>query len=331
MDEPHLEPRLDWSWLSESDLPEMADLRQAADYVDDPVERADLHHLEDLFSAPDAEPWRNGAVGRDRSGSVVAYAWGHPRVGEGELRYWLDWIVHPAWRYQNIGDACTAWLRDRGLEWWEEQREAGRTDPLWMGAHVDEKLSFRVAQMEAAGFVPERWFSDMRVSFAQVDPHELPLRVPDGIELVPWRESLSEPVRRAHNRAFATVSGAQRVSRSVWEHLLQVTTIQPDWSWVALADGDVAGYAISSGYAPDWDAEGYSEGWTEFLGTVPEWRGRGVARALLTTVLRCFADAGLSGAGLGVDADSAEAAHHLFTDLGYTSAERLVLMGMRRG
>lgn len=331
MDEPELESRLQWSWLSETDLPELASLREATDYVDDPIDRADEQHLADLFSAPAADPSSNGAVGRDKTGSLVAYAWGHPRVGEGELRYWLDWDVHPAWRYQSIGEACTAWLRERGQAWWQRHREDGSTDPLWMGAHVDEKLAHRMAQMTSAGFEAERWFSDMRVSFTDVDPRGLPVNIPEGITLVQYDDSLSELIRIAHNRAFATVPGAQRVARSVWEHILAVNTIQQAWSWVALADGEVAGYAISSGHPSEWAYEGAGEGWTEFLGTVPEWRGRGVARALLTASLCGFAEAGLTGAGLGVDADRAEAAHHLFSDLGYQSAERLVLMGLRQG
>ena len=330
MTEPDVESRLRWSWLTESDLPALADLREATDYVDDPIERADLQHLQDLFTAPEAAPGANGAVGRDRSGSVVAYAWGHPRIGEGEMRYWLDWAIHPAWRHQRIGEAATTWLRDRGLEWWLQRREGGSCDPLWMGAHVDEKLALRTTQMAAAGFEAERWFSDMKVSFDQVPPDALPVIIPDGIDVVQFDDSLSEAVRVAHNRTFATVPGAQRVSRRVWEHIMAANTVQQGWSWVALADGQVAGYAISSGHPSEWAEDGYSEGWTEFLGTVPEWRGRGVARALLTASLCSFAEAGLTGAGLGVDADSAEAAYHLFSDLGYQSAERLVLMGLRR-
>ncbi|MGA4668502.1 GNAT family N-acetyltransferase [Propionibacteriaceae bacterium Y1923] len=330
MTEPDLEPHLRWSWLDESDLPELAALREATDYVDDPIERTDLTQLQGLFNTPEANPTRNGAVGRDQTGSVVAYAWGHPRVGEGELRYWLDWAVHPAWTYRSIGVACTTWLRDRGIAWWQEQQAAGIDEPLWLGAHVDEKLTRKLSQMESAGFVAERWFSDMRVWFAEHDPHELPLVVPEGIELVHFEPSLSEAVRAAHNRAFATVPGAQRISRSVWEHVLETTAADVASSWVALADGSVAGYAISSGQHSETD-DALVEGWTEFLGTVPEWRGRGIARAVLTAALRGFADAGLAGAGLGVDADRAEAAFRLFTELGYRSSERLVLMGMRRG
>lgn len=328
--EPDVEPSLTWSWLQEADLADIADLREAADYLDDPVERVDLASLQDLWAAPDAQPGDNGVVGRDRHGSLVAYAWGHPRVGEGELRYWLDWDVHPAWRYRRIGAAAVLWLRDRGLRWWQERQDAGVHEPLWMGAYVDEKLGSRLAEVTEAGFTPERWLCDMKVSFADVDPDELPDEVPAGAAVVPFTDDLTEAVRRAHNEAFSTVPGAHRVSRDVWAHTLQVTTMRPDWSWVALAQDEVVGYAISSGYAADWDAQGYSEGWTEFLGTVPAWRNRGVARAVLTRCLRSFKAAGLAGAGLGVDADRGDAAHHLFAELGYRSAERLVLVELRR-
>lgn len=329
---PDVESTLTWAWLTEADLNDLAELREATDYLDDPVERVDLASLRDLFDAPDAHPSRNGAVGRDSQGSAIAYAWGHPREGEGEWRYWVDWAVHPAWRYRNIGHECAEWLVQRGLDWWQERRDEGSTAPLWMGSYVDEKLGLRVANLTHAGFVAEKWFTDMKVLFAQADPHQLPEVSVPGLRIVPFEQRWSEAVRVAHNEAFSTVRGSGAVSESVWEHILGATTVRPDWSWVALSEAEeVVGYAISSGYAPEWDAQGYTEGWTEFLGTVPSWRGRGVARAVLTRALQGFADAGLAGAGLGVDEDEQAPAHRLFTDLGYQPTERLVLMGMRRG
>lgn len=330
MADPHVESTLSWSFLREEDLPELKDLRDATDYLDDPIERVDLNNLHDLFDAPYADPTRNAVVGRDRNGSVIAYAWGHPRQGEGEARFWLDWAVHPAWRYRGIGEACIVWLRDRGLEWYEEQRAEGLADPLWLGGYVDEKLTLRLRQMEGGGFVAEKWFCDMKVMFDQVNPDVIQTPLPDGVRLAPLSPDLSEKVRRAHNCAFSTVPGANRLGTVVWEHILAITTVRLDWSLVALDDHDrVVGYAVNSGYEPNWESQGYSEGWTEFLGTVPEWRGKGVARALLANSLVLFRDAGLAGAGVGVDLHHGEAAYRLFTDLGYQPAERLVLLGMR--
>ena len=262
--QPDLEATLSWSWLSADDLPEIAELREATDYLDDPVERVDLAHLQDLFEAPGAKPGRHGAVGRDARGSVIAYAWGHPRRGEEELRWWIDWAVHPAWRYRGIGDACLVWLKERGVEWWEEEVLSGIQSPLWMGAHIDEKLTLRVHQMERMGFRPEKWFSDMKVLFAEADPSQLPEAVPEGIRLVAFTDELSEAVRAAHNLAFSTVSGSKGISREVWDHTLQVTTMRPDWSIVALHGDEVVGYGLSSGYAAEWDAQGYT--WIARLG-----------------------------------------------------------------
>lgn len=332
--EPDIESTLTWSWLTAEDLPGLEELREATDYLDDPIERVDLAHLQDLFDAPDADPTHNAAVGRDKNGSIIAYAWGHPRQGEGELRFWLDWAVHPAWRYRGIGEACITWIIDRGMEWWQRKRADGHEEPLWMGAYIDEKLVQRVGQVEKCGLVAEKWLCDMKVLFEEFDPTKLEDHTPEGVRLAPFTLELSEQVRRAHNHAFSTVPGAQRVGRTVWEHTLQATTMRPDWSVVALAPDEhgheqVVSYALCSGYSAEWESQGYTEGWTEFLGTVPEWRGRGVARAVLVRALKGFHAAGLAGAGLGVDVDRAEGAYRLFTDLGYRPAERLILFGLR--
>lgn len=328
-----VEPMLDWSPLSLSELDELAALADACSWIDDPVDRPSRQQLADDLGHPWADPARNGVVGRDRSGAMLAAGWllfrhddaGHPRV-------WVNWLVHPQARHRQIGPRLVAWLTARAREWGSERG----VDELWMGAYVDTRLTLRRDNLLESGFLAERWFADMHLSFDEVDPHALPDELPEGFTIEPFDlDRHSEAVRLAHNRAFAHMPGAMPIGREDWDLSLRGDSARPQWSFVALQGERVVGYALSSAYQQDWDPQGWSEGWTDRIGVVPDARGHRLGQALLRRVLICFADAGLDGAGLGVDvgghdsAEQASTAVRLFSRLGYQEADSVVLYGQR--
>ena len=110
-----MEGTLEWAALTEADLPQLAELRTAIEYFDDPVERQDLAQLSESWSFPGGDPGFNCTVGRDKGGTIVAYGWNHVRGLEiGEPRVWLDGGVHPA----DLVDRVTLQPREiRALHW----------------------------------------------------------------------------------------------------------------------------------------------------------------------------------------------------------------------
>ena len=74
-----VEGTLEWAALTEADLPQLAELRTAIEYFDDPVERQDLAQLSESWSFPGGDPGFNCTVGRDKGGTIVAYGWNHVR------------------------------------------------------------------------------------------------------------------------------------------------------------------------------------------------------------------------------------------------------------
>lgn len=352
--DPMVEPMLEWTPFELGEVDRVAELADACAWIDDPVDRPSLAELTEDLAHPLADPVHNGVVGRDRSGAVLAAGWLLFRhVDEGRPRVWLHWLVHPQARHRQIGARLVTWLSARAREWALEQG----IEEFWMGAYVDTKLTLRRDNLLEAGFLAERWFADMHLSFDDVDPHALPDELTEGIRIVPFDAAVhSEQVRRAHNEAFADMPGAMPIGRVDWDLSLKGTSARPEWSFVALAAQDeaaeqesaesdpaelespleqVVGYALSSAYQQDWEAQGWSEGWTDRLGVVPRMRGHRIGQALLRRVLISFAEAGLDGAGLGVDTggmdagEQASAAVHLFSRLGYQEADSVVLYGQR--
>ena len=315
-----VEGSLKWSFLTGDDLPDLADLREAIDYFDDPLERRDLPSLRRDFERDVHLDGYRATVGRDSGGTVVAYAWIHPSVSpELSSHVWLDVGVHPAARHRRIGRRLIDWCANRARDW---HASAPRDEPLWLGYLVDEKFTGLRGALSDAGFTPQRWYFDAHLQF---DDHAVPpLPVVPGVRLVHYDPALSEPVRVAHNAIHGVLPGAKPYTRADWEWSLGETHERPEWSWVALdADNSVVGYALNTMYVDDDAAE--SEGWTTRLGVLEPWRHHGIGLALIVSSMHSFREAGLDGAGLGVDTGDPDSATRLLDRCGFAIQDRVVL------
>lgn len=89
-------------------------------------------------------------------------------------------------------------------------------------------------------------------------------------------------------------------------------------SFIALDDNDrVVAYSLNHRTPADDEFIGRRDGWIDNLGTLPEWRGRGIASALIVRSLHAFDAAGLTHASIGVDGDSLTGAVRLYKSLGF--------------
>ena len=323
-----VEGSLDWSFLTRGDLPEVAELCAAIEYIDDPAQHRSLDQMQREFDRPLAHSGNHAVVGRDRGGTIVAYAWNHITPSdETNPHVWMEIGVHPAWRHHKIGLRLVGWSIDRARTWYghirERRPDIGR---LWLGCATDEDSRVSADLVMDGRLAPQRWFFDAHRSL----DGELPLVVPPpGIELRVFERQHSEAVRIAHNAAFATRDGAHPVTAADWEASLSRPDSRPDWSWLALRTADpaagVVGYAVNSEIRDP--QTGWTEGWTERFGVLPPYRSQGVGKALLAASMRTFADRGCTLAGIGVDTDRPDAAENLFEGMGYVLDDRMVLYG----
>ena len=86
-------------------------------------------------------------------------------------------------------------------------------------------------------------------------------------------------------------------------------------------DGEGPGGALVSSVLTADDA-GREGSYVDYIGVHRRARGRGVAKALLGTVVRDAAERGRNRVNLEVDADSPTGADGLYTSLGWTVSER---------
>lgn len=325
--DPFVDGSLEWESLALDDLGGIADLREAIEYLDDPVETVGLEELEHQWHTSESDPTLDGVVGRDKGGTIVAYGWNLVRNTTSEQPLvWLDGGVHPAWRHRSIGRHLLQWQTSRVREWQADRARAGQPQSVWAGRYVDSRQPRLAGMMTRQGYLPQRWYFDMHLDLVDGEGHPLQLPTPGltaGVQLTPYHPELDEQVRLAHNECFAAETGAHRVSRDTWQAWMRREASRPQWSWVAICDEKVVGYALNS-----LDVDG---GWTDRLGVLPEVRERGLGRSLLLASMRSFLQAGLVGAGLGVNTDSPDHVHRLMESVGYVSQDTVVLHGQQFG
>ncbi|SCD76753.1 Acetyltransferase (GNAT) family protein, partial [Streptomyces sp. Termitarium-T10T-6] len=164
-------------------------------------------------------------------------------------------------------------------------------------------------RLRAAGFVPEP------PETLLVAPAELltgPVALPDGVTLRPVTDAAgAELMARAHERAFGTDG-----SRLLHQTVRRLEEAPEDFVAVMAVDGD--GEPVCSGRMELYPGTGFAGLWGG--GTVAEWRGKGVYRALVTYRARIAAERGYRY--LQVDASDMSApilARLGFTALGTTT------------
>ena len=314
---------LSWRSITADDVAGWHRLVRAIEDADDPAERNTVEDLRDaLLDGSWKDPARDSILGLDHAG--VARAFGHVEVRPGDVRVRRAFCwggVDPAWRGRGIGRALLDWQEQVGRA---KIAAASTTAPGRLLVHLDDHVAAARRLVERAGFRQLRVFLEL----SRPLPAEIPAAPLDtGLRITGYTPALSEPVREAHNEAFADHWGSEPRSREDWERTLAGRHFRPDWSFVVLAGDEVAGYALTSAYRADWEPQGYTSGWTDILGVRRAWRRRGIATALLAATMRVLRADGIERADLGVDVENPSRALDLYTGLGYREMRRGLAYG----
>ena len=309
---------MEWRAPGVDDLDEWADALRRIEAFDRTGEVLGREDLEDQIGlsyfdlATDSRlAWANGEI--VAWGSVLSIPSAHQR------RVILDGAVVPDARGRGVGAELLAWQIERGRE------IAGALDPgvpAWLEVSASEADDKRRKLFDAFGFVPLRYYHEMRRSLADgVNP----IGLPGALDIVPFDFAYDAATRAVHNEAFRDHFAASELDEETWR--LWVTGhhhFRADCSYLVFDGDEIAGYALNSVHPDDWPALGFSEGWTHQLGVRRPWRGRGVATALLSATAGAFAATGLDYAALDVDAENPTGALSLYEAQGYRRSKTRV-------
>lgn len=256
-------------------------------------------------------PDRDTRLCLDADGTLVAYGGVVPPAPDGSHGF-APGAVHPEWLGRGIGRELMAWQFERFGEMHAEQAPGRDWD---LDAGTSEKDSVSARLYARFGMRPVRYFHEMKASLP-ASGEDAP--VPDGLRLVPFAPELAEPVHYANVEAFADHWGFEpEPYEDFARRHYESETFRPDLSCVALDGDEVAAYVLSYDNVPGTLHVG-------LVGTRRSWRKRGVASAMLTSVLEAGTVDGKTHATLGVDADSPTGAVGVYERAGFVRVHTFV-------
>jgi len=310
-----------WEALRTSEYSEVSSLAGAIEHLDDALERHSVDEILESLEKSGEDVSQVGVVGRDRQGSIVAYGLDlvHPK-DTSPRRVTLVGGVHPAWRDKGIGHALLEWQLAAAKRWDYATRRAHH-GPLKVHAVADSKLTAKRELYESYGLLPETWYLDAHRTFNAAHPPKRP-KIPEAVALLPYSAMPAVAVLAAHNEAFLDRQGATQIGPAEWHESMTRPGSRPELSWVLTVGDRVIGYALNC--VEDNSEDEPQEGWTDRLGVIPAWRGRGLSGLLLQASAASFFEAGLPGAGIGVDTDDPLAEMARYRGLGYDAVDALV-------
>lgn len=151
---------------------------------------------------------------------------------------------------------------------------------------------------------------------------ELPAAVlPDELVLSTVDPADAEELRTAHNRAFAGYPGYTETDAINWANFMVTPAhVRNDQSFVLrdpARDNAVAAYVFAHEYAIAPSGEQGREAYVAYVGTLPDYRGRGLATNLLAHTLHACKAAGFDTSSLDVDTANPTGALGIYERAGY--------------
>jgi GNAT superfamily N-acetyltransferase len=245
-----------------------------------PETAEDIRHWSELTAKEPGRLMRKLIVEEDASGAVVA--WGglnHTFFNYHPHKYYIRVVVHPEHRGRGIGRE----LYDR----LEQEAISRRAICLWGGAREDEPACIRF--LERQGFVAQRKAWTSRLSLAHLDRSKLPDRSKAlsnlGIQVTTFAAEGADRAdvqRRIYELSRITSEGAPRMGdynpvsfEEFVEIDLQGATVLPDAIFLARAGEEYVSWTTLQRLRalPDTLDIG-------FTGTLPSFRGQGIASEL---------------------------------------------------
>ena len=224
-------------------------------------------------------------------------------------------LLRPDVRRRGIGRAMLEWTEERRREIAEghlragDQPERERVLTTWS---FDGDLGGR-ALLDATGYISFRHFFSMRRPNLD-DIADLPL--PDGLELrpIPPDRDAMRRVVDADSDGFRDHFGWTETTEEEYLAFVEDPDTDPALWLVAFDGEEIAGAVLNGIHTPERRGP---EGWLDSVFTLPRWRRRGLARALIARSLRLLRDRGLDNANLGVDATNPHQALALYESAGF--------------
>jgi mycothiol synthase len=329
VNQPTPEPRDGTSWrpLRPDHAEQLLELINASYRADDQPYVMTLDELRHTLSDARLDLERETIGGFADDGTLACFGAARARAAAVRRRIiYQEGEVHPDYRRRGLGSALMAFTEARSSAILAERLAADGDDgvPAFLEVYADERLAGNRALYEQRGYQPIRWYTDMRRDLAEPLPDDPPL--PDGLQLIGWTAEDDERYRVAHVTAFEDHWGSEPLTPEEWHARFTGSPMFRPGLTVGAVDerGRLVSYVIGYHAPEDTEVTGRVEGWLGQVGTLRDWRGRGLATALMVRVMRLMREAGMQDAMLDVDTENQSGAMGLYERLGFKPERRAV-------
>jgi mycothiol synthase len=223
--------------------------------------------------------------------------------------------LSPHWRGLGIGTSMLHWAQERLRE-----IAAGHDfEPKVFRTDTDTVSADAVALLEAEGYKA----IEHSATLVRPDLRNIPVAsLPAGIEIRPVTQEQLRTIFDADTEAFRDHWGFSEPTEGDWVQFLEFPH-RDETLWKVAWDGNrVAGQVRSFVNELENTTFDRKRGWTEFISTAREWRGKGVATALICESLRELESRGMDEAALGVHVENPHGAMRLYQKLGFAVQSR---------
>ncbi len=252
-------------------------------------------------------------------GEIAGTCWAYHLPSETkEERCYVIGEVDPAYRGRGAGRELLAWGVGRATEL---LTSSANDLPKFIRVDAFDFIEDAHRLYARMGFEPVRYMEELLRPLDDLPP----LRDVDGIRIVPWPDGRDEEIRLEKNAAFADHWGSTPTSPEHWKTVVHGYGSRLDLSYVALdGDDNVVGHCLNKRFPEDDELIGRSDAWIDSVGTLADWRGRGIATAMMIRSLHAFAADELTHASIGVDSANPTGAAELYRNLGFEPNQRTI-------
>jgi len=304
---------IDYRPLGEADYDSLASLLNVASVVDGRAQHQVGEELREEFESMPVDLPVDTLAAWDGDRLVGAAYMVYLRSTVREERCYVFGTVHPDHRGAGIGRRLLEWGLERGTVL---LRTSGNDLPKYLRVDAPRANTSAIRLFERFGLEPIRYFADIRADLSQPTP-DTPGPGP-GFRIVPWDLARNEEARQVKNAAFMDHWGSTPTPPEWWATQTSGFGSRPDWSYFALDDDDrIVGHLITHRFENDDELLGAKYAWIDNIGTLAQWRGRGIASRLITTALAKYREEGMQFAALGVDSANPTGAYRLYESLGF--------------
>lgn len=309
---------LTWRPLTSGDAKAGADLLNAMENVDKIGENYEEQDTLQELIDPYAELERASLAAFAGDVMVGYMKASYNPAAEQVHRVFMDGGVHPDYRRRGIGTV----LVEAGVAAAKVLHSLHHpTLKLVVDVQKSEYTAGVAELFRSQGFAPARFYQRMEHPLGGAIPD---VAIPDGLRVEPWSERNDEDFLMIRNESFKDHWGSTPMPADSWKNAITNHAFKPEVSFLLrdVANGAPAGMLVTMYWEADTVASGVRHAHFMIIGTLREYRKRGVASALIGHALHSAAEQGYGKAILSVDSANSSGAFGVYEKAGFVPKGR---------